>query len=415
MKFDAILIGGGLSSLVCGIRLQKAGKKCLIVSAGQNALHFSSGTFGLLGRLPDGKIVASPFAAMSSLPAEHPYSKIGTLQVKEYADSTIPFFAENGIQLKGFGSRNGFRLTATGTLKPAWLALKDVTFLESKDEVIGSKALIVNFAGFLDFNTSFIAEGLEKMGLSCRIEAVSLPEVERLRKSPTEMRSVNISRVMGREENWKEFGHKVQSMIKDEDVVVLPEVFGIGNPQIPGWVSEMINAKVIFVGTMPPSVPGIRTQMLLKKAFEQAGGTFLMGDEAVSPTFERSYVKSIRTVNMGRNEILADNFILASGHLFGKGLVAGPGTIAEPVFGLDTDFSENRTDWYDSDFFARQRYMGYGVRTDSSFKAFRNGALVDNLYVIGAELGGCNSIYEGSGAGVAIMTAFKVADEILKG
>mgnify|MGYP002939344405 CR=1 FL=1 len=33
MRFDVVLIGGGLSSLVCGIKLQKAGRKCLMVSA----------------------------------------------------------------------------------------------------------------------------------------------------------------------------------------------------------------------------------------------------------------------------------------------------------------------------------------------------------------------------------------------
>lgn len=441
MKFDVVIIGGGLSSLVCGIKLQKAGKKCLMVSAGQNALHFSSGAFGLLGKLPDGTDVVEPLSAVEALPSEHPYSKIGKRRLSEYVASVPGFFSECGVALHPVPStgsgirpdtasvsavtepvevveatgtiRNGYRITALGTLKPAWLAMDDVTLLASKDEKIGEKALIVNFSGFLDFNTRFIAEGLEKRGTACRIESVKLDEVEHLRKNPAEMRSVNIARVMNHENSWKQFAHKVQELLDGEDVVILPEVFGFENPVIMQWLKEMVPAKIVFIGTTPPSVPGIRTQRLLKKAFEAAGGTFLTGDEALDAVFDAERVASIRTANLGELRIEADTFVLASGNLFGKGLVASPDAVKEPVFGLDVDYPAERKDWYDEKFFARQNYTGFGVKTNGDFQPLRDGKVVPNLYVVGSEVGGCNPLAEGSGAGVAIMIAFSAADSIL--
>lgn len=415
MRFDTIIIGGGLSSLVCGIAQQKAGRKCLIVSAGQNALHFSSGAFGLLSRMPDGTPVDEPLSAISSLPEDHPYSKIGEDGVRAYLDKVQPFFHDCGVELSRCGqtSQNFQRFTPVGSFKPAWFTLNEADVFPSKDARIEGKALIVNFAGFLDFNSRFIAEGLERRGATCRIEAVRHPEVERLRVNPSEMRSVNIARVMDREENWKQFVHQVRGMMNGEDIVVLPEVFGLTNPAVIGWISEMIPAKVMFVGTMPPSVPGLRAQKLLKKSFEEAGGVFLPGDVALSPKFDGNRVRSIRTVNLGANEIEADSFVLASGSFFGKGIEAVPGSVTEPVFGLDVDYPADRTSWYAPEMSDRQAYLGFGVKTDGCFRAFKDGNVVDNLYVIGAELGGCNPLAEGSGACVAILSAFKVADEII--
>ena len=427
MKFDTILIGGGLSSLVCGIKLQKSGRKCLIVSAGQNALHFSTGTFGLLGKLPDGTPVAEPLKVLFSLPDEHPYSKMGTDKVAEYAASVPAFFSDCGIELHpvldpvqdisgevgGVMIRNGFRMTPMGTMKPAWLAMKDVTLFKSQEDFPWKEALIVNFAGFLDFNTRFIAESLERKGLKCRIERIRLKSVENIRKNPTEMRSVNLARLMNIEENWKDFGHKVQALVHGEDLVVLPEVFGLGGKEITDWIAEMIPAKVLYIGTMPPSVPGIRTQMILKNVFESAGGTFLMGDTAVDPVIEGNIVKSLKTVNLGDFRLEADNFVLASGNLFGKGLDATPDKVIEPVFGLDVDYPSERKEWYDEDFFARQNFSGFGVVTDKKFHATKDGRVIDNLYVAGSEVGGCNPLYEGSGAGIAILTAMCVADNII--
>ena len=52
MKHDTVIIGGGLTGLLAGISLQKAGQSTIIVSSGQNALHFFSGAFESISELP---------------------------------------------------------------------------------------------------------------------------------------------------------------------------------------------------------------------------------------------------------------------------------------------------------------------------------------------------------------------------
>ena len=129
MKFDTVIIGGGLSGLLCGIRLQKAGKKCAIVSAGQSAIHFSSGSFDLLGRLPDGTAVENPLEALSGLNPDRPYSLLGKEKVCRYAEQAPLFLEGCGVHVSGDASRNSWRITPTGERKPAWLTLSDFTHL----------------------------------------------------------------------------------------------------------------------------------------------------------------------------------------------------------------------------------------------------------------------------------------------
>ena len=53
MRFDTVIIGGGLAGLVAGISLQQAGRSTAIVSTGQNALHFFSGSFESMKEAPE--------------------------------------------------------------------------------------------------------------------------------------------------------------------------------------------------------------------------------------------------------------------------------------------------------------------------------------------------------------------------
>lgn len=415
MKYDTIIIGGGLAGLICGLRLQKAGQNCAIVSSGQSALHFSSGSFDLLGRLPDGTIVDKPLEAMESLGENHPYSIIGKEKVAAYAAEAPKMLKDLGIGVTGDASANSWRITPTGERKPSWLTLDDCTPLASRDSKIGDKILIVNILGYLDFNTKFLADSFEKQNSVCRISSIKLDEMERLRKNPSEMRASNIARVMDREEVWIKAAEQIKGMIKDEDTVVLPAVFGLKDPSVPEKIRKSIGVKTMFVATMPPSVPGIRTQMTLKAEFEKAGGRFLLGDTVTDAVFgQDGKIESIETANFGDIRMYADNFVLATGSFFSKGMIATPEKVYEPVFGIDLTFGDKREDWFDRNFWNRQDYISYGAKVNSSLNPSIDGMTINNLYVAGSLLGGSNTLYEGSGGGIAIISAMAAADAILE-
>ena len=375
MRFDTVIIGGGLAGLTAGISLQEAGQKVAIVSAGQNAMHFFSGSF------EDAAPVRERVSAL---------------------------FAAAGVRMSAL---DGLQLMPMGKFQPVSLTLEDVTVFP--EEHIAEKALIVNFTGFHDFYCTFLAETLEKAGTACRIRFVRLPEMEHLRTSPSEMRSVNIARVL--DEYWEKAVSDIRILLGDEDLIILPQVFGLKDASVLDKIRTALPARVAFVGTMPPSVPGIRTQMLLKRRFEVLGGTFLMGDEVTTAALHEGVVSSITTRNLDTARLFAEHFILASGGYFSKGLAATPTQVYEPLFGLDIDYPAERKDWYDADFFAEQPFMDFGVKTDAALRAIKDGEPVQNLFCIGSVLGGTRKEDYGTAAGLAIRTAFAVVDTIKGG
>ena len=176
-------------------------------------------------------------------------------------------FAAAGVRTNAI---DGLQLMPMGKFQPVSLTLEDVTVFP--EEHIAEKALIVNFTGFHDFYCTFLAETLEKAGTACRIRFVRLPEMEHLRTSPSEMRSVNIARVM--DEYWEKAVSDIRILLGDEDLIILPQVFGLKDASVLDKIRTALPARVAFVGTMPPSVPGIRTQMLLASSPASPPGTW---------------------------------------------------------------------------------------------------------------------------------------------
>ena len=409
MKFDTVIIGGGLAGLTCGIRCQQAGLRTCIVTTGQSALHFSSGSFDLLNALPGGEKVTNPADGVAALPDHHPYKNLAD-RFLSLADEAKQTLAQAGIATKGDARANTYRITPMGSLKSTWLTLAEFTTFPDHTGIIGKNILIVNFSGFLDFNTSFIAAEMEKRGSRCTVETITIPAIDRLRNNPTEMRATNIARALAVKETFRQFSEALNEMSKGYDCVVLPAVFDLYAPEVVTAMGREINVPVCLVQTMPPSVPGIRVQMMLRRRFESLGGVFMPGDTVTRADFDANKVNKVYTVNHGEIPLEASAYVLASGSFFSRGLTSTPDGISEPVVGADIVAEANRNDWYSTDVFAPQRYMEFGVATDSEFHVVKDGKPVTNLYAIGSILSGFNPIELGCGAGVAMLTAIDVAN-----
>lgn len=402
MRFDNIIIGGGLAGLTAGIALQKKGGRTLIVSSGQSALHFFSGSFELYLSSDN------PLETIVSLPGNHPYSRIGKDNLLRLVASSGQFFADAGVTLRGGQHK---RITPMGILKDAWLTSEELFTVPSGETLPWKTAALVNISGFLDFHTNFVRAGLKECSLECREFSVSLPELEKLRRNPTEMRSTNIARALTGDVLVR-FAAEVEKITSGCDVVILPAVTGLYAKEDLQVLRSILSRPVRFVSTFPPSVPGIRIQMQLKRHFCAAGGTYMLGDTVTEGVFEGSRLKGIRTRNHGGTLLTADNFVIASGSFFSRGLVADMNEVREKVLGLDVMASDDRTQWFSEDVFGSQPYMTFGLSVDNEFRPSIGGVTVENLRAAGSVLGGFNPLKEGCGAGVAILTAMRVAELI---
>lgn len=409
MKFDTIIIGGGLSGLTCGIALAQAGQHVAVVSAGQSSLHFNSGSFDLIG-YKDGQEVEDPLKALSQLPETHPYSKLHNPDV--LVNRARKLLEEAGIKTVGDNHKNHYRLSPVGKLIPAWLTMDGLFTLNSAEELRGRSVCLANITGFLDFPVPYLADALRQNGADVRLCTVTTPLLERARQSPTEMRATNIAQYLADDENVQEVAGALEKVLPEKvELLLLPAVLGMANDHAARFLQQLMPVETKFVATMPPSVPGTRIQTLLRQQFQKLGGTLLPNDTVVRGDIEDNKVVRVFTENLADTPLEATHFVLAAGSFLGGGVASNYDGIFEPVFHLDTDGSDNRTDWTADKLFDRQPYQSYGVRTDSLFLVSRDNNIINNVYAIGAILSG-NDPRMATSTGIDLLTALSVASKI---
>ena len=414
MRMDTVIMGGGLSGLSCGIALAKRGKRVAIVASGQSTMLFNGGSMELLGHI-DGKAVSNPLEAIATLPQDHPYSKIGADRIASLAERAKLLLTDSGINMEGNAAANHWRITPMGVAKPAWLTLNDHLRIDDLHHLPAKRLALMCIRGFFDEPNSMLAQGLRDLGFEVDAIEFTTDDITALRRSPSEMRSTSLSKRMMSNAAMQRMADQINQLATDADLVLLPSVLGQNDDSDFQTLQAMTRKPLRLVATLPPAVAGMRMMKQLRHYFKMLGGTYLMGDSAVSGTFDGNRLTSVSTAKLADMPLKANHFVLATGSFISRGLVADYERVYEPVLGVDVDADSDPDRWTRFGILEPQAYSRFGVATDGELRCLKQGQVIENLHAIGSVLSGHDAVKMGDGTGVSMLTALAVNDHIIKG
>ena len=366
----------------------------------------------LLGSI-DGQEVTAPLEAIATLPDNHPYRKIGTERIASLANEAKQLLDDAGINMEGRPDANHWRITPMGVAKPAWLTLSDHMRIDDLSHLPAKRVALMAIRGYLDQPNSMLAQGLRSLGMEVKVVEFTTSDITSLRRSPSEMRATSLAKHLMSNSALQRVAEQINALATEADLVLLPSVLGQNDDNDFRTLQSMVNKPLRLVATLPPAVAGMRMQAQLRHYFRMLGGTYLMGDTAVSGTFNQDRLTAVTTAKLGDMPLKADHFVLATGSFVSRGLMADYERVYEPVLGVDVDADADRECWTRFGVLNAQAYTQYGVATDNSLRCLIEGKPITNLRAIGSVLSGHDAIKMGDGTGVSMLTALAAAHDII--
>ena len=409
---DVIVIGGGLAGSIAALEAADGEATVRLITHKKSTLRHASGLIDVLGYLDAEEPVADPFAAISELPDEHPYSIAGETAIR---DGLARFDTAVGDMYQGSHTdANALLPTFGGAVKPtARYPTAAAAGLASDSR----EMLVVGFEELTEYNASMLADHLERADVPFEADGVELnfpgeyandSRVTRFAKRLDKPEDVeHDGRTMGAREALAD---AIKPHLGDAERVGLPAFLGDDHAaEVRGDLERALSVDVFEIPMGPPSFPGMRLADQLKHAVDEAGVRISAGNPVVGYETDGDEIQSVTVDSKGREvPHHAEEFILATGGLVGKGIDSErDGTVEEPIFDCHIPHSEDRYDWFDKQAFGDQPFAHFGVRIDEGMRPLDAGGDPEfpNLRAAGGVVGGTDPVSEKSQSGISLTTA----------
>ncbi|QWW18851.1 glycerol-3-phosphate dehydrogenase subunit GlpB [Schaalia sp. 19OD2882] len=410
---DVVVIGAGLAGLAATIRLADAGAKVTLVTRGIGGLSLGQGTVDILGYSPE-RVVDVPAAvtAHAAAHAEHPYG----LTTCDQVISAVKWFADlmGPELLVGETTRNVLLPTAVGALRPTALIQPSMV----AGVLDGRPLVVVGLRRLKDFPAALVADNLSKQtypggtAITARAAWVDLE----IRPGEKDSSGLVHARAFDDPENLRRLAQALTPLVREGEVVALPAVLGLDNRHAWHDLTRMIGHNVFEIPLQPPSVPGMRLDRALTAMVKQRArlitGVSVVGHQRQGKTLTSVTVDSAgggRTIEARHVLLAAGGFESAALELDSRGKLRD--TVLDlPVWAPDGPLLHG--DFWGPD----QPLFRAGFRVDDQMRVLdEDGApALDNVHAAGGNLRGATRWREKSGEGIALVSALRAADAILR-
>lgn len=417
---DVIVVGAGMAGLTAALTVAQAGKRVTLLAAGAGALSIGSGCIDLLGYVDGEAVQGDPLDAIAGLPPEHPYQVIG----REAVQGAFHFFSQlcraRQWPLLPSIHKNRWLPTIMGTLKPSYLCPPS-----ADGEALGQATRIgvVGIDGLKDCQPELICQQLRSYPhlQDKEYQCHTLPSP--LGKTHRNINPLDLARHVDSPQGLAWLVDSLKALRCTAEVLLLPPLCGTqAHSKVWAALQESLGCKIVEMLSIPPGVGGLRLRALLMQALRDYPVNMVENTRVHSAQVADGHCRALRArSSFGEREYAAKAFIIATGGFLGEGLIATVGHAHEAIFGLPIDTPPQVEDWSAPDIFGQHNFARMGVRVNQRLAPLALNVAGDttqelyaNVHFAGRILAGYDFAAEKSGNGVALVSAWHAAQQVLR-